>query len=500
MKKVILIISFCLISFFKLFASPGDSIFAMPYVHNMYVTFPYPNFYDSLIATNVTDMYLSVNIDFNGELFQNVGIKVKGNSSFNNPSQKKSFKVDFNTFVPAQDIHGLKKLNFNNCFKDPSFMREKLTNDFLIAHNIHAPRTAYCNVYFNNQLWGIYAVVEAIDDEFCKAWFGNNDGNLFQGDPQGSLQWFGAQPSAYYQKYDLENNNTLNDWTDLVNLIDVINNTTNANLQAALDAVLNTNDFLKQWVCLNMFSSLDSYLGSGHNYYIYHDTLTNKFQWIAWDNNEAFGSFKMQLSNLQLKNLDMYYVSNATSRPLINKMLANPAYKSLYNQAYCELKDDFTNAYFDSKIDSLDLQIKSSVYADPKKFYTNSMYDSSLTYDLNITGPQGINVFGLKNFVSTRALNIQNNFIANNVVCTNSIENSADNFNLIISPNPVKNSIHIISSSLCSIYKLYSMDGKEIASGPCNGDIDVSNYSAGVYFLSVLINDRLYYQLVNKID
>ena len=44
------------------------------------------------------------------------------------------------------------------------------------------------------------------------------------------------------------------------------------------------------------------------------------------------------------------------------------------------------------------------------------------------------------------------------------------------------------------------MDGKEIASGPCNGDIDVSNYSAGVYFLSVLINDRLYYQLVNKID
>jgi spore coat protein CotH len=254
----------------QVFAGNGDSIFNMTYVHNLYITFPYPSFYDSLIKTNTTDEYLKVSILFNNETYTDVGIKVKGNSSFNNPSQKKSFKLDFNEFVQGQDIHGLKKLNFNNSFKDPSFMREKLCNDFLIDHNIPAPRTTYCNVYMNNQLWGIYTIVEEIDDEFCKHWFGSNDGNLFKGDPRGDLRWKGSTTQSLYEtEYELKNNSTANDWTDLISLIDVINNTPNANLVTALDAKLNTSLFMKQWAAMNIFSSLDSYIGSGHNYYFF---------------------------------------------------------------------------------------------------------------------------------------------------------------------------------------------------------------------------------------
>lgn len=55
---------------------------------------------------------------------------MKGNSSFNNPSTKKPFKVDLNEYVSGQDYDGIKKFNLNNGFKDPTMLSEKLTLDF----------------------------------------------------------------------------------------------------------------------------------------------------------------------------------------------------------------------------------------------------------------------------------------------------------------------------------------------------------------------------------
>lgn len=500
MKKYL----FCLLMLFltigKLYAGNGDSIFNMQYIHSLHITFPYPAFYDSLINTNTTDQYLNVSIDFNGEIFNNVGIKVKGNSSFNNPSQKKSFKLDFNEFVSGQDIHGLKKLNFNNSFKDPSFMREKLVNDFLIDHQIPAPRTTYCNVYMNGQLWGLYTILEEVDDEFCDHWFGSNDGNLFKGDPHGDLRWKGsASQSLYETEYELKNNSTANDWSDLIGLIDVINNTSSSDLQSALDTKLNTATFVKQWVVCNMFSSLDSYIGSGHNYYIYHDTVTNKFQWISWDNNEAFGSFKIGLTTTQLMNMDMYYISTPASRPLCNNMLNNTYYKSLYNSAYCELKQDFTHAYFDSKIDSIKNTIQASVYADPKKFYSNNSFDSSINHDINITGPGGIAVFGLKSFITNRSAAINTSFNNNAVICwPNQINDpNSPEWRVEISPNPMMDYVTISSGKLLHSISLIDITGQIVyESGMLHSfqqTIPTDRLISGIYFLK--LNDEKVYKI-----
>lgn len=472
----------------RAWAGNGDSIFNMVYIHNLYITFPYPTFYDSLLNTNNTDQYLKVAIQFNNETYTDVGVKVKGNSSFNNPSQKKSFKLDFNEFVAGQDIHGLKKLNFNNSFKDPSFMREKLANDFLIDHGIPAPRTTYCNVYMNNQQWGLYVIVEEIDDEFCKHWFNSNDGNLFKGDPHGDLRWKGAPTQSLYEtEYELKNNSTANDWTDLIGLIDVINNTPQGNLVTALDAKMNTPMFMQQWAAMNMFSSLDSYIGSGHNYYIYHDTVTDKFQWIAWDNNEAFGSFKNNLTTAQLKNLDVNYLSMPTSRPLCNNMLLNPTYKAMYHSACCDLKSDFTNAYFDPKIDSIKNVIQQSVYNDPKKFYTNTKFDSSFSYDLNLPGPAGMTVFGLKNFIAERASAIQTSFNNNQIICwptglSPELEGSA----IRIIPNPSTGLLQVQGISLQDDLRLTDLSGRSSSFTRTGAEsLDLSHLPSGMYLLHI---------------
>lgn len=500
MRHLLLFLILTISASFYVKAGNGDSIFHMNYIHTIHITFPYPAFYDSLLNSKATDTYLKVNVQFNNEQYIDVGIKAKGNSSFNNPSQKKSFKLDFNEFVPGQDIHGLKKLNFNNSFKDPSFMREKLANDFLIEHDIPAPRTTYCNVYLNNQLWGLYTIVEEVDDEFCKHWFNSNDGNLFKGDPHGDLKWKGGnQQSLYETAYELKNNSNANDWSDLISMIDVINNTPQATLQAALDAKLNTAMFMKQWAAMNIFSSLDSYIGSGHNYFIYHDTVTDKFQWVAWDNNETFGSFKNNLTTAQLKNLDMYYLNNAASKPLCNNMLQNPVYKGMYNSAYCELKNDFMNSYFDAVIDSIKNVIQQSVYNDPKKFYTNTKFDSSFNYDLQLSGPGGMTVFGLKSFISERGAAIQTNLAVNGVSCwaLNSADIQDEEHQIELYPNPAMQLVNIKSGIPVKSVVIYDLTGKKWLSDDSGQTaVNINSLSNGLYFIE--INGRVRKKLLKE--
>ena len=87
-----------------------------------------------------------------------VGIRLKGNSSMMHPGDKKPFKVDFNRFIGGQSYDLLKKLNFNNGFKDPTFVREKIFYDVCEAAGILAPRATFAEVTFNGAPWGFYTV------------------------------------------------------------------------------------------------------------------------------------------------------------------------------------------------------------------------------------------------------------------------------------------------------------------------------------------------------
>lgn len=384
--------------------NPGDNLFSQPVVHEVRMSFSQTGYWDSLTAYYLTDQYLSGDITIDGTLYANVGVKFKGNSSYNNPSVKKPFKIDMNLFVNGQNVDGLKKLNLNNNFKDPSFLREKISCDYFRDHAMNGPRCAFTRLYINGAYWGLYNIVEEIDtDEYLESVFLTSSGNLFKGDPSGDLRWLGSAPGLYYNKYELHNNEFINDWSDLVRLIDKINNSGSA-FYDSIETILNTDQFIRQWAGMNIFSSLDSYLGSGHNYYIYHNLVTDRFEWMAWDMNESFGNFKQGMTVLQLKTLSAYYVSNPPSgRPLIQNMLGTPAFRSAYENLLCTwLQSDFSNTSMDPVIDSLANMIRSAVYDDTLKVTSNQQFEDNLSIDVTLPGPGGGTVAGLKSFISMR--------------------------------------------------------------------------------------------------
>ncbi|MFZ7116615.1 MAG: CotH kinase family protein [Bacteroidota bacterium] len=467
----------------------GDSIFYSDQIHEIQINFSQVSYWDSLVSYFATDKYMQADILFDGNFISAVGVKFKGNSSYNNQSRKKSFKVDLNEFVPGQELNGLKKFNLNNGFKDPSFLREKIACDYYNEQGLNAPRCTFAKVYLNGIYWGLYNFIEEVDTkQFLNKEFSYYDGNMFKGDPNGDLRYITNQASSYYPKYELHTNETINDWSDLVELISKINNSGSA-FQDSLESILNTETFIEQWCALNLFVNLDSYLGSGHNYFIYHDTNLDKFEWIGWDLNESFGSFRMNLSVNALKNLSLFYVpSPANSRPLINNMVANNFYRQQLIDKACQwLQYDFSNAALDGKIDSIANRIRPFVYADTNKFYSNQNFDDNLFMDVTVNG--GAVLFGLKSFIQERRNSLLAEISALGCI-TGITYNENPNVNFLVYPNPVEEmfSISGLENNMKYEIEVYSSSGQKIMHRndfSAKDHVDCSGFSAGIYLVMI---------------
>lgn len=224
---------------------------------------------------------------------ENIGFRLRGNTS--RYSQKKSFKVSFNTFEPGRKWYGLEKLNLNGEHNDPSIARSKICWDILRQFEVPAPRSNHVRVYINQNYYGLYINVEHIDEEFVESRFGNKDGNLFKCLWPCDLNYLGSNPEAYKltvgdrRVYDLRTNTEEDDYSDLAHFIDVLNNTPDNEFICEMEKVFNLHDYLKI-IAVDIFTgNWDGYIYNKNNLYLYHNTETDKFEYIPYDLDNTLG-------------------------------------------------------------------------------------------------------------------------------------------------------------------------------------------------------------------
>jgi hypothetical protein len=286
------------------------------------------------------------------DTIENIGFRLRGNTS--RYSQKKSFKVSFNTFEPGRKWNGLEKLNLNGEHNDPSIVRAKLCWDLLRELEIPAPRSNHVQVYINNNYYGLYINTEHIDEEFVASRFGNKDGNLYKCLWPADLDYLGQNPEYYKltnggsrRVYDLRTNVAEDDYSDIAHFIDVLNNTPSNQFICEMDKVFNLYDYLKI-VAADIFTgNWDGYIYNKNNFYLYHNTETGKFEYIPYDLDNTFG---IDWVDRDWGTRDIYDWEQHGDevRPLYTRIMAIP-----------ELKDQFT--YY--------LNLLTTTFASEEDFY-----------------------------------------------------------------------------------------------------------------------------------
>lgn len=489
----ILLSAFFLLAAFSLSAqNEGDQFFGADAVHEIRFYFNQTGYWDSLKQNYTLDVYMPCDVTVDGLSYPTCGVKFKGNSSYNNPGKKKPFRIDFAEYVDSQNCDGLKKLVLNNGFKDPTLLREKLMLDFLNAHGIPAPRATFARLFVNDHYWGLYSVVEDVGKTFLKDRFDNKGGNLFKGDPHGDLSWKGWDQALYQDNYELKTNETANDWSDLLRFLNVLNNTPPAQLIDSVGKYMNMENWLNYWAAHNLFVNLDSYIGSGHNYFIYHNTGTDRFEWITWDVNEAFGNFQMGIPLQNLKTLPFTHIPQPMQqRPMMNRLLPDPVFKQQLADRLCAFLQDFSNAQMDARIDALADLIRVDVYADTLKFFPNNQFEQNLAQDITPgPGAPGVTtIAGLKPFILARRTSLLQQLAAYGCLVTK-VASADDAFRMQIFPNPAVDRIRLETPGFWpESINLWNTAGQKVKSWlPEKSEsqsLDLKDVPAGFYALSV---------------
>ncbi len=387
-------------------------------VHEIHLTFAQSDWWSQLTSNfeNYDDPpYLEASFAWDSTTLSSIGVRFKGNSSYwSYYGDKKSFKLDIDEFVAGQTIAGLDKLNLNNCFLDPSYVREKAAYEMCDAMGMATCRTNYAAVYINDTYWGLYLLVEQQDQEFIESRHGaSEDGNLWKGEPYGSMEYLGTAESSYYADYELKNNETTNDWSNLVDFIDQLNNTPASSLQDSLHNRLDVNSALAMLAADNFMVNLDSYVGRCANFYFYHRDLDDRFVFTKWDQNEAWGIFNMyNLSTTQLQQLSPYWTNPqwGEDRPLAENLWQISGYEEVYLGHMKKLMAGAADpTTLTDRMEEMRDLIRPYVYSDPNTMFSSSDFEVCMTANVSAsTGPgPGRTIPALKSFITARHAYLQ---------------------------------------------------------------------------------------------
>jgi spore coat protein CotH len=184
--------------------SRGYNSFINGYVADIHIVMKDSD-WQGLQADPLSKQYVRANFMCNGQLYENVAVRTKGENSLEHSAEngRLPLKIDLNFFNVAQEFQGIKKLSLNNCYKDPSFMREILGYRLFERMGIPTPKNAFAYVRVNDTNLGLYTMVEQVEKTFLRREFADSSGDLYK--PQGLaglLNW---------TKDNLSNNNKKTD-------------------------------------------------------------------------------------------------------------------------------------------------------------------------------------------------------------------------------------------------------------------------------------------------
>lgn len=262
-------------------------------------------------------------VTVDGVAYEDVDIRKKGyigSLSVIRPS----LKLDFERRLDQELVAGNRRMTLNNDLQDPSHVRQCLSYDLFREIGLPAPRCNYAHVVVNGVDLGIYSHVEAVRKPMLRRYFGDVDGNLYEG----QLSDFNTATQQYLE---LETNEEVGDRSDVQAVIDALA-LPDDQVVAALGELVDLEQFIDFWALETLLGHWDGYSGNSNNYFTYHDPTTNKFHFIPWGTDQTFVGDN---PNDNLPYLIQVYAAGTLS----SRLYALPEQRERYRQRLAELND-----------------------------------------------------------------------------------------------------------------------------------------------------------------
>ena len=182
----------------------------------------------------------------------------------------------------------------------------------------------------NASQWGAYAANEVIDSSLVSRQFPqDHKGSLYRGvrdfdtSITPNLVWHGTDASSYTNAYFKQNHTLENDWTDLVSLLDTLNNSPDDGYVEAVRSQIDVAEWLRYFAVNTLLDNQETCLGTGvgDDFILYFPEHSKAAQVWAYDLDSVLGAGTGTTAskNSIFKAADLAVVSRFLKHPQITR-------------------------------------------------------------------------------------------------------------------------------------------------------------------------------------
>ena len=278
-------------------AEGGDvDLFDSSVVHTISVDFDQAD-YDSMIDTFTSTgdkEWISATITIDGVAYENVGLRLKGNSSLfgltsatsGNPEDL-PWLIRLNKFVEGADHQDYEEIVIRSNSTETA-LNEAVAQELLAITGLASQQPIATAFTVNGGQTELRLAVENPDEEWYEDNFDDEDGLLYKADSEGDYSYRGDDAEAYTDVFDQKVGD--DDMEPLIDFLDFINNADDATFAAELSDYLDVEAFATYLAFQDLIGNADDINGRGNNSFLQYDTTTNQFTVVSWDLNLAFNT------------------------------------------------------------------------------------------------------------------------------------------------------------------------------------------------------------------
>ena len=280
-----------------------------------------------------------------GEVFKEIGVRYKGNASFNlmRGSLKRNLKVKLDWTRGDQDYNRVKTLNLNAGGLDPSKLRDALAYGIFREAGVPAPRTTFAEVTltvpgkYDKAHLGLYTIIEQVNNAFLKNHFQTKKGLLMKPEGVASVEYFGEDWESYESRYRPDDEPLFSQAKRVIEFARLINESDDNRFRSAIDSFLDVDGFLRFIAVNALIVNLDTLLAMPQNYYLYLHPKTQKFIFLPWDLDISFAGWPLGGPPEKQMDLSLLHPHSSGGHKLIDRLFAIEAVKAKYDRIISEL-------------------------------------------------------------------------------------------------------------------------------------------------------------------